>query len=112
MDNGGNIQAKRCVAELRCEPIECVRIGFIGLGVRAKRAVHRMMHIEGCKVTALCDLVQENLEDAKGIIVAAGGENPLCFSGKEGWRELCEHDDIDLAVRKTCRDRGSGCNNN
>ena len=96
MDNSGNIQAKRCVAELRCEPIECVRIGFIGLGVRAKRAVHRMMHIEGCKVTALCDLVQENLEDAKGIIVAAGGENPLCFSGKEGWRELCEHDDIDL----------------
>lgn len=96
MNNGGNIQAKRCVAELRCGPIECVRIGFVGLGVRAKRAVHRMMHIEGCRVTALCDLVQENLEDAKGIIVAAGAETPHCFSGKEGWRELCRHDDIDL----------------
>lgn len=96
MNNGCNIQAKRCVAELRCEPIECVRIGFVGLGVRAKRAVHRMMHIEGCRVTALCDLVQENLEDAKGIIAAAGAETPHCFSGEEGWRELCRHDDIDL----------------
>ena len=53
------------VLDLRCAPIECVRIGFVGLGVRAKRAIHRMMHIEGCRITALCDLVQENIDEAK-----------------------------------------------
>ena len=55
MNNSGKTYSD--VLRLQCEPIECVRIGFVGLGVRAKRAVHRMMHIDGCRITALCDLV-------------------------------------------------------
>ena len=81
---------------LQCEPIECVRIGFIGLGVRAKRAVHRIMHIEGCQVTALCDLIQENIDEANAIIAEARGESAICFTGKEGWKELCCSKSIDL----------------
>ena len=73
MVNNGNIKCKKSVLQLQCEPMECVRIGFVGLGVRAKRAVHRMMHIEGCRITALCDLVEENINDAKGIIAGEGG---------------------------------------
>ena len=72
MVNNGNIEGRKNVLQLQCEPIECVRIGFVGLGVRAKRAVHRMMHIDGCRITALCDLVQENINDSKGIIAAQG----------------------------------------
>ena len=64
------------VLQLQCEPIECVRIGFIGLGVRAKRAVHRIMQIEGCRITALCDLVEENITDTQSIIAKLGGD---CF---------------------------------
>ena len=56
------------VAELRCEPLETVRVGIVGLGVRAKRAVMRMMHIEGCEITAICDLVPENIEETEYII--------------------------------------------
>ena len=82
--------------QLRCEPIECVRIGFVGLGVRAKRAVHRMMHIEGCEVVALCDLVDENINEAAGIIAKYGHTAPATFTGKDGWKQLCEQPDIDL----------------
>ena len=82
--------------QLRCEPIECVRIGFVGLGVRAKRAVHRMMHIEGCKVVALCDLVEENINDAKNIIAEYGHTTPATFTGTDGWKQLCKQPDIDL----------------
>ena len=82
--------------QLRCEPIECVRIGFVGLGVRAKRAVHRMMHIDGCKVVALCDLVEENINDAVKIITEFGHTTPATFTGTDGWKQLCKQPDIDL----------------
>lgn len=94
-DNNSNSQ-RRNVLQLQCEPIECVRIGFVGLGVRAKRAVHRMMHIDGCRITALCDLVQENIDDAKSIISAQSGEKPACYCDSEGWQRLCQQDDVDL----------------
>ena len=85
-----------CVLDLRCAPIECVRIGFVGLGVRAKRAVSRMMHIEGCEIIALCDLVQENIEEVKSIIAQHGAKEPAVFSGNDGWKTLCEMQGIDL----------------
>lgn len=90
MDTKENIQ------QFRCEPIGCVRIGFVGLGVRAKRAVHRMMHIDGCEVVALCDLVKENIDEAAGIIAEYGHTTPAVFTGEDGWKELCEQPDIDL----------------
>ena len=96
MDNGNNNSQRGNVLQLQCEPIECVRIGFVGLGVRAKRAVHRMMHIDGCRITALCDLVQENINDSKGIIAAQGGKTPACYCNSEGWRRLCRQEDVDL----------------
>ena len=88
--------AHGCVLDLRCAPIECVRIGFVGLGVRAKRAIHRMMHIEGCKIVALCDLVEENIIEAKEIIAQYSTKEPTVFNGNNGWKALCEAQDIDL----------------
>ena len=94
MDKSNNTYSS--TMQLRCEPIECVRIGFVGLGVRAKRAVHRMMHIEGCKVVALCDLVDENINEAVDIITEYGHTVPATFTGKDGWKRLCEQQDLDL----------------
>ena len=74
MDKSNDIQKN--ALQLQCEPIECVRIGFVGLGVRAKRAVHRMMHIKGCEIVALCDLVDENINEAVGIITEYGHTTP------------------------------------
>ena len=94
MENSDNI--KECLLQMRCEPIACVRIGFVGLGVRAKRAVHRMMHVEGCEVVALCDLVKENLDDATAIIAGSGHPSPAIFTGNDGWKQLCEQPNVDL----------------
>lgn len=84
------------VAQLRCEPLEQVRIGFVGLGARAKRAVMRMMHIDGCEITAICDLVPENIEETKNIIAQYGGNSPVSLCGADGWRKLCKLPCIDL----------------
>lgn len=91
-----DIEANGGALQLQCEPIACVRIGFVGLGVRAKRAVHRIMHIDGCRITALCDLVRENIDEATRIVTGAGGESPECFTGEDGWKELCRKEDVDL----------------
>ena len=95
MEKSDNIEKKNLL-QMRCEPIACVRIGFVGLGVRAKRAVHRMMHIEGCEVVALCDLVKENLDDATAIIAGSGHSSPAIFTGNDGWKQLCEQPCVDL----------------
>ena len=94
MNNSNN--TKNSVLQLRCEPIENVRIVFVGLGVRAKRAVHRMMHIDGCEVVALCDFVEENINDANGIIAKSGHAAPVTFTGEDGWKKLCELPNVDL----------------
>lgn len=98
MSNSNNIrpQGQQNVLQLRCEPLDEVRIGFIGLGVRAKRAVERMMHIEGARITAICDLIHENIDDAQSIINANGGIEADGFCSDDGWRKVCEHPMVDL----------------
>ena len=103
-----NTAKGKSVLHLQCAPIECVRIGFVGLGVRAKRAVHRMMHIDGCEIVALCDLVEENIQEAKNIIGQYGGTQPASYSGSEGWKQLCQMNEVDLVY--ICTDWESHAN--
>ena len=45
------------------DPIDTVRVGFIGLGDRGDGAVNRFTFIDGVKIVALCDIEQERVED-------------------------------------------------
>ena len=46
----------------RCDPLETVRVGFVGLGMRGPGAVERFTHIPGVEIKALCDLYPERVE--------------------------------------------------
>lgn len=87
---------RKSALKLQCEPLENVRIGFIGLGVRAKRAVERMMHIDGCRITAICDLVPSNVADTQKIITKNDAPAAVAYCDNDGWKRVCEHPDIDL----------------
>ncbi len=79
------------------EPIENVRVGLVGLGDRGTGAVWRMPYQEFATVVALCDLYPERVERAQGILEQLGAPRALYeFSGEEGYKQLCERDDIDL----------------
>ena len=95
-NNHTNERAAKSVIKLQCAPLERVRIGFVGLGVRAKRAVERMMHIEGAEVVAICDLVQTNIDEAQKIIISNGNTPAETFCDAEGWMQVCEHKNVDL----------------
>ena len=84
------------VIELRCDPIDTVRIGFIGLGARGSQAVRRYSFIEGVKIVALCDLVPENVEKSQQLLLDKGLLKADTYTGSEDWKKICEREDIDL----------------
>jgi len=100
IDNNSNLIPKtknKNVVGLACEPIEKVRIGFIGLGMRGPGAVERMLQIEGVEIKALCDLIPERVKSTNEIVKKAGRKEAIEYSGSEDtWKKMCERDDIDL----------------
>ena len=80
-----------------CDPIEHVRVGLIGLGDRGRGAVRRFPYLDDATVVALCDLLPERVEKAQNSLVKRGAPKAVYeYSGEEGWKQLCENDDIDL----------------
>ena len=57
---------QKSVLGLRTAPMETVRVGFIGLGMRGPGAVERFTHLDGVEIKALCDLYPERVESAPG----------------------------------------------
>ena len=83
-DEPQRIEGQKSVLQFTVDPIENVRIGFIGLGMRGPDAVDRMTYIDGVTVVALCDIepdrveaVQTNILEKKGLPRAAA------YTGRE-----------------------------
>jgi len=82
---------------LVCEPIDKVRIGIIGLGMRGIGAVSRLLYIEGVEITAVCDIIPERVSQAQAIVKERGFSVPAGFSdGADDWMRLCEKENVDL----------------
>jgi len=84
------------VIELRCDPIDTVRMAIIGVGMRGSEAVYRYTFIDGAKIVALCDLSQANLEKANRMLVDNGLPEADLYTGPDDYKLICERDDIDL----------------
>lgn len=83
--------------EFAAAPLDTVRVGFIGLGMRGPDAVKRFTHIPGTKIVALCDLEPSRVDSAQMILRRAGLPDAAGYSGSpEAWKKLCERPDIDL----------------
>jgi hypothetical protein len=79
------------------QPLDKVRIGFIGLGMRGPGAVERMAHIEGVEIAALCDKYTDRVDKAQTMLSKFGLTAAKSYSGsEEAWKGLCENPDIDL----------------
>lgn len=84
------------------EPIDTVRVGFIGLGMRGPDAVERFTYIPGTKVVALCDIDSSRVESAQQSLDKAGLPRAAAYYGDENaWKNLVERDDIDLVYIAT-----------
>lgn len=84
------------VIELACDPIETVRIAFIGLGMRGSGAVKRYTFLDNVEIVALCDVVPENVERSQQTLRDKGWPEADTYTGTDDWKKICERDDIDL----------------
>lgn len=87
---------------LRTAPLQTVRVGFVGLGMRGPDAVSRWCLIEGTDIKALCDVEADRVEACQQLLRQNGRPEAAAYSGStEAYRALCERDDIDLVYIAT-----------
>ncbi len=79
-------------------PLEKVRVGFVGVGSRGSGTVIRLASIKGVEVKALCDLQADRVNKTiKFLKDEFKGHDPAGYSeDPDGWKRVCERDDIDL----------------
>ena len=95
-------QAGKTVMGLVVDPIETVRVAFIGVGARGGGHVNRMLKIEGVQVTAICDSHAPAAERAAERCVKAGHPKPKLYTGSDTvYRKMLEQDDIDIVIIST-----------
>ena len=85
------------VLQLTVPPMDTVRVGFIGLGMRGPGAVERFAQIEGTAVKGLCDVEPDRVEACQELLEKLGRPRATGYSGStEAYKEMCVRDDIDL----------------
>ena len=96
------IAGHKSVMGLRTEPLETVRIGIIGLGMRGMGAVSRLLNVEGVEITAVCDIMPKRVKKAQQIVIDKGRSEPAGYGEtEEHWMKMCERDDVDLVYACT-----------
>ena len=84
------------VLGLKADPIQTVRIGFVGLGMRGPSAVIRFCQIPGVEIVGLCDYEASRAEAQQVHLRNAGLAPATIYSGEKGYEELCKRPDVDL----------------
>ena len=82
-------------------PVPELRVGFIGLGMRGPGAVHRISQLPGVRVTHLCDFYKDRAERQNSWLAKNKKPKAKVHYGEEGWKALCEADDVDLVYEAT-----------
>jgi len=80
------------------ETNRALQLGFIGLGGRGIMLLPGFMERDDCSVRSLCDVNEQNLEDAAKKAELHSGRRPLCF---RDLREMLADDQLDAVVIAT-----------
>ena len=89
-------------ALFRSEPLERVRIGFVGVGHQGTGHVQNFLRIENVDIVAICDIVPEHVQRAQKLVTDAGRRQPVGYSrGTEDFRRMIDTEQPDLVFTAT-----------
>jgi len=84
------------------DPVDPVRIGYVGVGGMGTAHVRNLLRIEGVEIRAICDIVEEHTARAQKLVEEAGQPKPEGYSrGETDFKRMCERDDLDLVYTAT-----------
>ena len=87
---------------LAAPPVDEVRIGFVGVGGMGTAHVRNLVRIDGCVVTAVCDVEESHAERAAGIVEEAGHPRPALYTqGETDFERLCAEEELELVYTAT-----------
>ena len=84
------------------EPMEVVRIGYVGVGGMGSAHCRNLLRIKGAQLIAICDIVPEHAERIRDRVVDAGFAAPTLYTrGDYDFVRMCEEEDLDLVYTAT-----------
>lgn len=75
-----------------------VRIGFLGAGGRGQSLLNDLLQVDGAQVTCIFDPWAPHAESARKRVTDAARPEPMIYTDAEGWKRLCDRDDVDFVI--------------
>ena len=84
------------------DPIDVVRIGFVGVGGMGGAHVRNFLGLEGVEIVALCDIDSARNEEVSSWVTDDGRAPPTMYGRHEtDFVRMCETEDLDLVFTAT-----------
>jgi predicted dehydrogenase len=87
----------------RTEPLERVRIGFVGVGHQGSSHVRNFLRIDNVDVVAICDVTPANLARSQKAVTDAGRPQPKGYGerGARDYERMIGEEQLDLVFTAT-----------
>ena len=81
---------------------EQVRVAIVGTGLRGRSVLRELLAIEGVKIVALADIVEDKARRASTMVTNAGQPAPTLYTnGERDFERLVQQKDIDFVYTAT-----------
>ncbi len=81
---------------------KAVRVGMVGVGNRGTYLVKCLLDLPGVEIPAICDINEDHLSNAQGLVEKAGRKRPEGYSaGLEDFRRMVARSDLNAVITAT-----------
>lgn len=83
-------------------PIEVVRVGFVGAGVKGTQHIANLLRLPGVDLRAVCDIREAACEQTQKLAERRGKKKPTAYSrGERDFERMCAEEELDLVYTAT-----------
>ncbi len=95
-------KAQESIEVSKPKPIDPVRVGFVGIGVKGSAHLGNLLNMDGVEVRAVCDIIEAQCEEAQRQAEHLGKPTPRAYTrGERDFERLCETEELDLVYTAT-----------